>query len=194
VQATNRWGTGLVPAEVEFFRSDSWQVVVAEPGVALRAAMFIRASLLAEGGSDTRIAIGIGEVRRVVRGKVSLSSGDALTLSGHALDSMSPAFRMTIAASDAVGPLAPWLPVVACLCDSLIRLWTKRQAGIVRELLLAFPSRTHAEVADRLGVTRQNVSKSLAGAGWQSLQEALRVFEETDWGYGRGSQKWLRLK
>lgn len=57
------WRAKLVGAPADFFRGDSWQMLLTQPGFALRAALYIRASLKAGDPEwDTRIAIGYGEV------------------------------------------------------------------------------------------------------------------------------------
>ncbi|HKJ89198.1 MAG TPA: hypothetical protein VKA48_11915, partial [Gammaproteobacteria bacterium] len=52
----------LVVGELDLFRGDSWQLLLRRPGPALRAALFLRSTLLAQGIADTRIAIGHGTV------------------------------------------------------------------------------------------------------------------------------------
>lgn len=165
----------------EFFRGDAWQLL-AEPGPALRTALYIRALLSAEIGVETRISIGVGSVDVIDRAHVTLSTGEAFTLSGHALDAMTGYFDLTGALPERAGPLARWFPAVLHLCSGLIRHWTRRQAEIV-SLALPSDSLTHESIARSLHppVSKQTVSESLAGAGWRTLLEAIRAFEATDW-------------
>lgn len=165
----------------EFFRGDAWQLLM-EPDRALRTALYIRALLSAEIGVETRISIGVGSVDVIDRTHVSLSTGEAFTLSGHALDAMIGYFDLTGALPERVGPLAGWFPAVLHLCSGLIRHWTRRQAEIVSLALLS-ESLTHEKIARSLHppVSKQTVSESLAGAGWRTLLEAIRAFETTDW-------------
>jgi hypothetical protein len=166
----------------EFFRGDAWQLLVKEPGQALRVALYIRAVLSAEIGVETRIAIGVGGADVIDRARVSLSTGEAFTLSGHALDEMTGYFDLTGALPERAGPLAGWFPAILHLCSGLVRHWTRRQAEIV-SLALLLDDPTHERIARLLDppVSKQTVSESLAGAGWRTLLEAIRAFETTDW-------------
>lgn len=172
----------LVFGVPEFFRGDAWQLVLREPRQALRVALYIRALLSAKAGVETRISIGIGPVDAINRSRTSLSTGEAFTLSGHALDEITGYFDLTGALPDRAAVLAWWFPAILHLCSGLIRDWTRRQAEIVSLALLA-DSQTHERIARSLHppVSKQTVSESLAGANWRSLLEAIRVFEKTDW-------------
>jgi len=180
--------TQAVRGEPEFFRGDSWQVLLAEPKWALRASLLIRALLRAELGADTRISIGIGVVDKIEY-QVSMSTGEAFTLSGRALDKITGYFELTGALPDRAGALAPWFSVILHLCSGLIRSWTRRQAEIVaKALMLKDPTQdkgdpTHEEIAKSLRppVSKQTVTESLTGANWRVLLEPLRAFENTNW-------------
>jgi hypothetical protein len=165
----------------EFFRGDAWQLLM-EPNRSLRTALHIRALLSAEIGVETRISIGVGGVDVIDRAHVSLSTGEAFTLSGHALDEITGYFDLTGALPERAGPLAGWFPAVLHLCSGLMRHWTRRQAEIVSLALLS-DKLTHERIARSLHppVSKQTVSESLAGAGWRTLLEAIRAFERTDW-------------
>ena len=78
VNVAGRWKRGLVKGKPEFFRGDAWQLLMAEPALALRVGVFLRASLLAGGLADSRVAIGLGDVERVSHERVSLSTGASL--------------------------------------------------------------------------------------------------------------------
>ncbi|HVS77489.1 MAG TPA: hypothetical protein VHE11_11180, partial [Steroidobacteraceae bacterium] len=171
-----------VLGEPEFFRGDAWQLLLGEPARALRVALYIRALLSARLGVDTRISIGIGTAEAIDRSRTSLSTGEAFTLSGHALDEITGYFELTGALPDRAGALADWFPAILHLCSGLMRGWTRRQAEIVA-LALQSDNPTHERIAGSLRppVSKQTVSDSLAGAGWRSLLEAIRVFERTDW-------------
>lgn len=178
------WAGGrLLRGDPEFFRGDAWQLLLIDPRWALRAAIYLRAVLLAQGSVDTRVAIGIGQVDSISRARVSLSRGQAFTLSGHALDQMSPRFRMAAALPAEFQPSAQWLPVVMALCDCLIGRWQRRQAQIA-SLIALYRSASHAEVGRLIkprSISQQAVSKSLTAAGWFGIEHALGQFERTPW-------------
>ena len=182
VREVKEWKPGLVKSKAEFFRGDSWQILLSDPSMALRVAVFLRASMISQGKADTRISIGIGKTESISPNRVSLSTGEAFLLSGIGLDKMISVTSMMISISPSVGHLFEWLPVVANLCDALIRNWTERQAEIVK--LAAHPKDLiHEKIADELcpPVSKQAVTKALNGANWNPLREAIQTFERTDW-------------
>jgi len=182
VEAVKRWRRGLVKGRPEFFRGDGWQLLLTDPAMAMRAAIFLRASLLAGGVADSRIAIGLGEGERSLSERVSLATGEAFVLSGRALDEMTQYSSMAIEIPKSSGLLADWLPVVGHLCDSLIRQWTRRQAEIVC-VAIDPKEPDHEKIARSLRprVSKQAVGKGLQGANWHAIRETLHRFEETQW-------------
>jgi hypothetical protein len=166
----------------DFFRGDSWQLLLKEPRWALRVALTIQAALLAEVDVRTRISIGVGGADFIDARRISLSTGEAFTLSGRALDAITGYFDLTGAVPVRTGALVRWFPATLHLCSGLVRPWTRRQAEIVSLALLP-DNPTHEWIAKALRprVAKQTVSESLAGAGWRALLEAIRAFEETDW-------------
>lgn len=176
------WRPGLIERDLEFFRGDSWQLLLMDPALALRAAIYLRAILRSAVDVDTRIAIGIGRVEAIDPTRVSLSSGEAFTLSGRALDHLAASKRMTIALPARVSQLGPWMPVVAELCDGIIADWQRRQAEIV-SVALSPDAPSQEEIARRLKdpLTQQAVAKSLHGARLQGLMSAISQFESTPW-------------
>jgi hypothetical protein len=166
----------------EVFRGDAWQLLLREPRWALRVALLIRAQLLASNDVRTRVSIGIGGVDLVNPRRISLSTGEAFTLSGHALDHITGYFDLTGALPERAAPLAGWFPAMLHLCSGLVRPWTRRQAEIVSLALLA-DNPTHESIAGSLRprVSKQSVTESLAAARWRPLLEGIRVFEQTDW-------------
>ncbi len=176
------WKPGLIDHDLEFFRGDSWQLLLVAPALALRTAVFLRAVLRSAVNVDTRIAIGLGRVDAIDASRISLSTGEAFTLSGRALDQLPASRRMTISLPARVPVLGRWMPVVAELCDGLIADWQRRQAEIV-SIALSPDGPSQAEIAQRLKhpLTQQAVAKSLHGAHLQHVLAAISVFETTEW-------------
>jgi hypothetical protein len=183
VDKVRRWKRGLVKGKPEFFRGDAWQLLLADPAMALRVGVFLRASLLARGLADSRVAIGLGEVEEISHERVSLSTGQAFVISGKALDRMTRYSNMTIEIPKTVGPFSAWLPVAGHLCDSLIGQWTTRQAELVRAAVNPKePGSEKIGQSLKPAVSMQAVAKGLSGANWYVIKEAVHLFEETSWG------------
>lgn len=174
------WAPKLVASTPDFFRGDSWQLLLTRPGFSLRAAFYIRASLKAgQPDWDTRIAIGLGQVARVDKARTSLSSGEAFLLSGHALDAMGPATSIVVASPPRARGWAA-LDVLAQICSGMIDDWSQKQAQVAR-LALAPNAPTQAEMAERLGISQQAVSKALAAAKVPAFLQAAEYCEGLNW-------------
>lgn len=175
-----RWSPQLVASTPDFFRGDSWQLLLTQPGFSLRAAFYIRARLKAgDPDWDTRIAIGLGEVAKIDKSRTSLSSGEAFLLSGHALDAMGSGTTLVVAARPQARSLAA-LDVLARICSTMADDWSPKQAQAVC-LALAPGAPTQAEMAERLGVTQQAVSKALASAKISAFLQAAQYCETLTW-------------
>lgn len=171
-----RWSPKLVASTPDFFRGDSWQLLLTRPGFSLRAAFYIRARLKAgDPDWDTRIAIGLGAVAKIDKSRTSLSSGEAFLLSGHALDAMGAATNIIVS-----GQSSAALDVLARICSSMADDWSQKQAQAVC-LALAPDAPTQAEMAERLGVTQQAVSKALASAKISAFLQAAQYCEALNW-------------
>src|SRR5690606_36032467 len=119
-----------VEGKAEFFRGDSWQALLSRPEQSLRAAIYVRAALraldLPEARADSRVAIGIGPVARIERGRISLSTGEAFQRSGKALDDLGATARLAIALPEGAGAVGAWVEVALGLVDRLVRGWKPR--------------------------------------------------------------------
>lgn len=165
----------------EFFQGDSWQVLLGEPANALRLALLIQASLRSKVNAETRAAIGIGVVSSIER-TAAISTGEAFTLSGRALEDIPAGVRLTGALPERVRIPALWFPHLLHLCSGLLRGWSRRQAEVMA-LWLSLPDPTYESVASRLipPVAKQSVSDILTSANLQALYEALSIFQATPW-------------
>ena len=170
------------PADMDMYRGDGWQLLLTEQALGLRLALFLRASLRSKYGADTRIAIAVGGCDEINTGKLSLSVGEAFTLSGRALEGMTGYFDMTAVLPERAGTMKRWVPASVHLVSEIVRGWTRRQSEVAA-LALLHPNATHEDLSRMLvpPVAKQTVTASLSGAGWRALLEALAAFEETDW-------------
>jgi hypothetical protein len=87
-----------MPWNLEIFRGDSWQLVVTDPSLSLRIALFYRAFLrahLEEFKVDSRLAIALGTIDFIPHNRISAGDGQAFQKSGHLLEKMPKHSRMT---------------------------------------------------------------------------------------------------
>jgi hypothetical protein len=171
---------------LEFFRGDSWQLLLRDPRLFLRTAIYIKARLRTlHKNYRTRIAIGIGPVEFVDQHRVSLSHGEAFVRSGHALDELTGAgLRVALAPEwhQELGYLDP----LAILCNAIAESWSERQAEMIC-LLLSQESPSQREIAERLQVTPQAVSKSLATSKFPAVSAAIDWVESEVTARGHGA-------
>ena len=180
VDAVKGWKRNLVKGKLAFFRGDSWQLLLTDPALALRVAIYLRARLIGGGLADSRIAVGIGSVKNLSVSDISQSTGEAFSLSGEQLDSMKDPARLTCVVSPSVPETAALIPIVVSLCDALISEWTQRQAEIVS--LAAAPAPvTQVEMGNALEkpVSQQFIAKSLKGSQWRAIEKALSEVEQS---------------
>lgn len=161
----------------EIFRGDSFQIGVAEAAKSLQAALIIRAFLRSrkiESDNrqlDARLAIGIGNLD-YQSDSLSTSDGEAYRLSGRLLDKMEKS-RLEIA--------TPWqtvneeLKITTAFADEIVSSWTISQSKIA--LMSLSTDLTHSEIAQKLGVSRQMVDKSLRASREELIATYNKRFE-----------------
>ena len=163
------------PQDTRFtrYRGDGWQMVLAYPPHALRAAVVLQARLIAI-GLRTRIFIGIGAIER--RGKDSLAdaSGEAFERSGRGLDALGDAWTLGIAGSG----ISPEDQMIADLLGERIGRWTGPQAEAAALQLAAVDRvRTLSDIGTQLGISPQAVNDRVRGAGCATIASVLRRWE-----------------
>lgn len=165
------WANGMVAG---FARrgGDGWQVALGSGSQGLRAALYLQA-MLRRLGKDraTRIAIATqpGRLDRETVRNLNTGHGPAFTASGRLLEDISGQALMAHADGGAVG-------AAVRLADHISQGWTVAQA---RAMVEALPPKSgpRADMADRLGITRQAVNQALWSGGFPALSDALRDLE-----------------
>ncbi len=172
---------GLLPYDISVFRGDGWQMLLADPVLALRAALMIRGLIRSSVSShrmDTRLAIGIGRIDYVPENHVTAGDGEAYRCSGKLLSEMDGTRRGTMryASTGAQEAEVSALDALVRLTGALADRWSDRMAQAMVGVL-------QGKSQDRIAsdwvppVTRQAVGKHLERAAWPSIRHALEVFE-----------------
>lgn len=120
--------------QADVFRGDSWQIAMVAPKLALRFAVYVRATAIASGLADTRIFLGFGTASSINEQETSLSTGEAFEISGRGVDGLKSE-RLGISFGNTVTSAEPFGKAVAALLDALIRDWSEKQANAVRRVL-----------------------------------------------------------
>ena len=169
-----------MPVDVDIFRGDGWQMVLTAPALALRAALFYRASLRSRMQShrfDIRMALAIGTINFIPSERVSQGDGEAFHLSGKAIESMRRGEGMSFRLPDR--PEERALDVVVRLVDSLAAKWSDRQALAVTGALQGWTQERIAKTCWSKPISQQAVAQHLDRAAWNSVEVGLAFFEET---------------
>ncbi|RHJ94871.1 hypothetical protein [Parabacteroides bouchesdurhonensis] len=156
--------TILTPLEIEFFRGDSFQLVVDKPEEALKVAILLRAGLKRKTPPeskniwDARIALGVGEIS-YTSDKVVISDGEAFHFSGWGLDEIG---KQKLTIRTRWENVNEELKVSTAFADDIISDWTNSQAQVIYPTLLYQTSQK--DIAIEYNKTAQNISKLLGTA------------------------------
>lgn len=170
--------SSLVELEMEIFRGDGFQISVPCVGMSLRIALIIRAFLRSRKDVrrnqqlDARLALGIGSID-YKSDTLATSDGEAFRLSGRLLDEMRSS-RLEI--------ITPWtqfndeFSLVTAFADDVVTSWTKSQSKIILSSLVS--EKGHQEIAEEIGVSRQNIDKSLRASKEDLILRYIKRFEK----------------
>lgn len=169
----------VVEGQIDVFRGDSWQMVLAQPPQAIRVGIFMRALLRSEHGIDSRVSIGFGEIDYLPQEKISTGSGQAFTLSGQGLEDNLKRARMAVFIPSLEGTLeGKGLNIITQLIDLQIGSWTQGQSRAAAGALMEM---TQAEIAASWQpgpISQQGISQHLENAGWSQIKKALLYLED----------------
>ncbi|MDD2436600.1 MAG: hypothetical protein PHG27_04770 [Massilibacteroides sp.] len=153
----------LSPLKLEFFRGDSFQIVVDNPAEALKIAVLLRAGLKSNTPNeseyqwDARMALGVGKID-YAPDKVVISDGEAFRYSGWEFDELGKK-KLAIR--------TPWkdtneeLKVNTGFADEIISGWSIPQAQAIYWSILHWQM-SQKEIAAKLNKSAQNISKLLS--------------------------------
>lgn len=157
------------PLRLEFFRGDSFQIIVDNPVETLKITVLLRAGLKSRTPKeseqlwDARMALGIGSIA-YSSDKVVVSDGEAFHFSGWEFDELG---KRKLSVRTAWKEVNDELKVSTAFADDIISGWSASQAQVIYLTLLNQES-YQKEIALKLKKSAQNVSKLLS-AGKESL-------------------------
>jgi hypothetical protein len=160
-------------APVAIFGGDSWQLLLATQANALRAALFMRASLLASPLEvDTRLAIAVGSVDFVPDKGIEHGDGEAFRMSGRLLSELSNrSVSMGFECPDK--DLSRHWDLAVCLIDALVRTnWTANRARAVSGALRGLTGVQIGELWPT-PISKQTAGRHLAEVAWEAIERAL---------------------
>ncbi len=150
--------------KIEFYRGDSFQIIVDDPKEALKVGILLRAGLKgrtpqgSKNSWDARMALGIGEIA-YTSDKIVMSDGEAFHFSGWELDEIG---KRRLIIRTRWEDLNEELRVSTAFADDVITGWSVTQAQVIYQTLLYQTSQK--DIALKLNKTAQNISKLLNAA------------------------------
>ncbi len=157
-------------------KGDGWQAVLRKPEFALRAAMCLRAALRQAGAAfETYISIATGPAPDHIAPDLNTMNHPLFIQSGRQLDTLKDNAK-----ADGI-LIRDWMmsytQATGVLADHISQGWTPAQAAAILAVLRPNTDPSYTEVAERLGKSRQVVTKSLKAAGKAPLLSALQTLE-----------------
>jgi len=163
-------------------KGDCLECVLEEPQSALRAALLIRTFVKSLDIKSTdssfndygvRVAVGIGSITTLDR-KRDFISGDAIVLSGRAVQELSGRTKSGLAFRSANGDWNNVMEPLFALLDTMLVKTTKKQCGILWHCLLG---KTEKEICAITGNSQPTINAHTRAAGWAAIRSAVNYFE-----------------
>lgn len=157
----------------EYFRGDSWQIVLKKPELALAIIIYYRAFIRANmkfSSMDARMAISLGSIDFV---KKYFGVGEAYKISGEAIDIKGKRRFKFIYNKEGISEL---LDLLVENSDFISSRWTVKQCQVI---LLSMKGYNQLQIAKRLKVSQQAVSQQLDAAGWSVISKNIDYFQNT---------------
>lgn len=160
----NRYGDE--PSDWNLFRGDSFQLKIADPKEALKAAILIKATIKSVKTLDVRIAIGIGS-QSFQSKKINESNGEAYINSGEQFEKLK---KNTLAIRSPWEDFDDYMNV--CLNLALLTMdnWTRSSAEIV-SLSILHPGKTQQQLAEVFGISQGRISERQNRAGYEQIMQ-----------------------
>ncbi len=162
------------------FRGDSWQFVVGNPIMAVRATLLFRSLLISQSILELKrklhssASIGFGSIRFLPTDSSSAGGGPAYEMSGKRLDLLRK--RMPGIGVAGLGDKDQYFDSILGVIDALTRNWTALQAKAVS---FALQNYSQLQISNRWSppISQQAINKHLISAGWPAIKPALLWIE-----------------
>lgn len=154
---------GQTPGQWEIYRGDSFQLELA-PQEALKAALYIKASIRQTSNLDVRMAIGIGDKTHQAQ-KITESNGSAFIHSGECFETLK---KQTLAVKSPNPELDESINLLLALALLTINNWSTVTSLVVKTSI-ENPQKNQKELATLLGKSQSNISETLKRAGFEEV-------------------------
>lgn len=169
----------------EFYRGDSFQLVVAAAEEALQVAMRIKSYLnlallqkqervrkRTKPPMDIRVAIGFGTYQHA--NSLAKNQSEAFRYSGRCLDYIETE-GLSIGFADGQSAVEHELKVSLFLWHTIMAHWTLAQAQVFEKKIQGMPERA---IAEQINISQSAVNQSAQKAGWQAFEVLNQRFQD----------------
>lgn len=164
----------LPSAQWSIYRGDSFQLVDKDFSKILRHAIYLKACIKTVSDLDVRMGLGVGK-QQYQGESVKESNGEAFILSGEAFETLQ-ANKTSLQIKTNNEQLNKELNLYLRLALIAMDNWTANSAEVVK-LFLESPGLIQSEMAVKLGVTQNAVSKRMSRAYLKEILQLLEMFE-----------------
>jgi len=160
----------IEPLKIEFFRGDSFQMVIDNPENAMKIAILLRAGLRSHTPEeckkpwDARLSLGVGTIFYQAT-HIVVSDGEAFQYSGRELDEMG---KRRLIVKTRWSEANEELQVSTAFADEVISSWSVSQSQATYQALLYDTSQK--DIARKFKKSAQNISKLLSAAKVNLIQ------------------------
>ncbi len=156
-----------------FYRGDSFQLVMNEVEQSLLLCLILRCKAIKETKKkvDIRISIGIGKTEYLTDSIVS-SDGEAFRNSGRSLEQMKE-HRIVVTTEN-----EHWNKHVNTSFALLDEIMSKWSTEMTQAVYFSLKGETQQEIADRYEVKQPAIHKRLKHAGYQSIEQLIKHYEQ----------------
>jgi len=171
------------------FQGDTWQVMINLPEYASLAAFYLKANLIVQSSTYTRMSIGIGGVENLPEDNLSKARGDAFTYSGRGLSLLKsnehmvcwfvPPIRQPIRKK--VGDTEYqnlFLNASFIFAGRISGEWSKLEAFAVSRTIQGVKQEKIASQWPDGATTQQNVGDALRRAKWTEIESVLNLYQK----------------
>ncbi len=160
----------IEPVKIEFFRGDSFQMIINHPENAIKIAILLRAGLKSHTPKeckklwDARLSLGVGTISYHAN-NIVVSDGEAFQYSGRKLDEIG---KRRLIVKTRWSDANEELQVSTAFADEVISSWSVSQSQATYQALLYNTSQK--EIAHKFKKSAQNISKLLSAAKVNLIQ------------------------
>lgn len=173
VIAFGRLHRDSVIGKLAVMQGDRWQILLSRPSLAERLMAYMEA-VARKHGQITRIALAFGTVDRMDSKHITESTGEAFTLSGHALNELErPIYKKQYWRIEGLR-VSSHRKILIQILGNIASSWTQPQAEAV---LLVLQGLTTDQALAKLSIKQPAFAKRLSAAQWTYFEMTIREAE-----------------